>query len=131
MRRLRIVEDTAPQAVLRETRDHDAIARELEAIGVGFERWEAAQPVRAGDPPEAILAAYRADIDRLVAEHGFNSVDVVSISPDHPDREAMRGKFLDEHAHRERKCASSSMAAGCSPCTWATRSTRCCARKAT
>ena len=103
MSRLRIFEDTAPQAVLRETRDHDAIARELEAIGVGFERWEAAQPVRAGDPPEAILAAYRADIDRLVAEHGFNSVDVVSISPDHPDREAMRSKFLDEHAHREKE----------------------------
>ena len=71
MSRLRIFDDTAPQTVLRETRDHAAIARELDAIGVGFERWEAGQPVQAGDPPEAIMAAYRADIDRLVAEHGF------------------------------------------------------------
>lgn len=103
MSRLRIFDDDAPQTVLRETREHADIARELEAIGVGFEQWEASQPVKAGDAPEAIMEAYRADIDRLVAQHGFNSVDVVSVAPDHPEREAMRGKFLDEHAHREKE----------------------------
>ena len=103
MSRLRIFDDTAPQTVLRETRDHAAIARELDAIGVGFERWEAGQPVQAGDSPEAIMDAYRADIDRLLAAHGFNSVDVVSIAPDDPRREEMRAKFLDEHSHREKE----------------------------
>jgi 1,2-dihydroxy-3-keto-5-methylthiopentene dioxygenase len=48
-----------------------------------------------------VLVAYRADIDRLVTENGFKSVDVVSISPEHPQREAMRAKFLDEHFHKE------------------------------
>ena len=51
--------------------------------------------------PEDVLAAYRADIDRLVAQRGFRSVDVVSIAPDNPQREAMRAKFLDEHFHKE------------------------------
>jgi 1,2-dihydroxy-3-keto-5-methylthiopentene dioxygenase len=27
--------------------------------------------------------------------------DTVSVTPDHPDREAMRGKFLSEHRHAE------------------------------
>lgn len=101
MSRLRVFNDDTADRVLRETGDHPAIAAELAAIGVVFERWQAAQPVKAGDSPEAIMDAYRADIDRLVAAHGFNSVDVVSIAPDHPQREAMRAKFLEEHTHKE------------------------------
>ena len=34
-------------------------------------------------------------------ERGFKTVDVVSIAPDNPQREAMRAKFLDEHFHKE------------------------------
>ena len=101
MSRLRIFDDSAPDAPLLETTDHAGMVAELAAIGVAFEQWEAAQPVVPGDPPEAILAAYKADIDRLVAERGFRSVDVVSIAPDNPQREAMRAKFLDEHFHKE------------------------------
>lgn len=47
------------------------------------------------------MAAYRGDIDRLVEGNGFRTVDVVSIAPDNPNREAMRAKFLDEHYHEE------------------------------
>ena len=101
MSRLRVFDDDAPGAVLLETRDHAAIGAELAKIGVVFEQWQAGQPVKAGDDAEAIMDAYRADIDRLVADNGFNSVDVVSIAPDNPQREAMRAKFLDEHTHKE------------------------------
>lgn len=101
MSRLRIFDHDAPEAPLRTTADHAAIAAELGKIGVAFEQWQAAHPVQPGDAPETIMAAYRADIDRLVAERGFRSVDVVSIAPDNPNREAMRAKFLDEHAHKE------------------------------
>jgi 1,2-dihydroxy-3-keto-5-methylthiopentene dioxygenase len=101
MSRLRIFEHDEPNSPLLVTGDHAAIAAELGKIGVAFEQWQAAHPVQPGDPPETIMAAYRADIDRLVAERGFRSVDVVSIAPDNPNREAMRAKFLDEHAHKE------------------------------
>ncbi|MGY0504168.1 1,2-dihydroxy-3-keto-5-methylthiopentene dioxygenase [Luteimonas sp. e5] len=101
MSRLRIFADNDPSTVLLETHEAERIARELTAIGVRFERWQAAQPVKAGDSSEAILAAYHEDVQRLVEAHGFNSVDVVSITPDHPQREAMRAKFLDEHTHAE------------------------------
>ena len=101
MSRLRVFNDDAPGSVLLETRDHAGIAAELGRISVVYEQWLAGQPVKAGDSPEAIMDAYRADIDRLVAENGFNSVDVVSIAPDNPQRDAMRAKFLEEHTHKE------------------------------
>jgi 1,2-dihydroxy-3-keto-5-methylthiopentene dioxygenase len=101
MSRLRIFVEDQPDTPQLSTSDQGEIARELARIGVGFEQWQAAQPVEPGDPPEAIMAAYRGDIDRLVAERGFKTVDVVSIAPNHPQRDTMRSKFLDEHYHKE------------------------------
>jgi len=101
MSRLRIFADNEPGTALLSTSDHAAIARELAPIGVGFEQWQAGATVAAGDSPDTIMDAYRGDIDRLVAERGFKSVDVVSIAPDNPNREEMRRKFLDEHFHKE------------------------------
>ena len=101
MSRLRIFDDSTPDTPRISTSDGAEMARELATIGVGFEQWAASQPVQAGDTPESIMAAYRADIDRLVAARGFRSVDVVSITPDSPQRETMRTKFLDEHFHKE------------------------------
>jgi 1,2-dihydroxy-3-keto-5-methylthiopentene dioxygenase len=101
MSRLRIFNDDAPQAPLLATSDRAEMAAELARIGVGIEQWEATQAVVPGDPPEAIMAAYRTDIDRLIEANGFKTVDVVSIAPDNPQKEAMRAKFLDEHFHKE------------------------------
>ncbi|MBW8809519.1 MAG: acireductone dioxygenase, partial [Lysobacter sp.] len=101
MSRLRIFAEDQTDTPRLSTTDQAQIARELASIGVGFEQWQAAQPVKPGDSPETIMAAYRADIDRLIAERGFKTVDVVSIAPDNPQRDTMRSKFLDEHYHKE------------------------------
>ncbi len=101
MSRLRIFADEAPQTPRLNTTSHAEIADELAKIGVGFEQWEATQAVQPGDPADVVMAAYRADIDRLVEARGFRSIDVVSIAPDNENREAMRTKFLDEHFHEE------------------------------
>ena len=101
MSRLRIFDHADPGSPLFTSTDLAAIAAQLRLIGVRFEQWQAAQPVHPGATPEDVMAAYRADIDQLVAENGFKAVDVVSITPDHPNREAMRSKFLDEHFHKE------------------------------
>ncbi|WP_066095443.1 1,2-dihydroxy-3-keto-5-methylthiopentene dioxygenase [Xanthomonas massiliensis] len=101
MSRLRIFADTTPDTPLLDTRDGATIAAELARIGVTFERWQASQPIEPGAPQDEVIAAYKADIDRLVAERGFTNVDVVSIAPDNPKREEMRRKFLDEHFHVE------------------------------
>lgn len=101
MSRLRIFADDAPDTALLDTSDGEAITAELGRIGVTFERWQASQPITAGASPDEVLAAYRADIDRISAERGFSTVDVVSIAPDNPKREQMRATFLDEHFHKE------------------------------
>jgi len=101
MSRLRLYNDTAPDTPLLDTQDGNIIAAELRKIGVTFERWQASQPVAPGASQDEVFAAYRADIDRLVAERGFKSVDVASIAPDNPNRAELRKKFLDEHFHKE------------------------------
>lgn len=101
MSRLRIFANDAPDEPLLVTHDGEEIARELERIGVTFERWQAKAPIQAGASQEEVLAAYREDVDRLVAERGFTTVDVISVAPDNPQREEMRRKFLDEHYHQE------------------------------
>ena len=101
MSRLRIFSENDPSNPRLSTSDHAVMAAELAKIGVAFEQWQANAPVAPGDAPETIMDAYRADIDRLIAQHGFKTVDVVSIAPDNPQRETMRTKFLDEHFHKE------------------------------
>lgn len=75
------------------------IAAVLDGIGVGFERWEASQPLSSHASQEEVLRAYAEQVERLNSEYGFESVDVVSLRPDNPQREAFRAKFLDEHTH--------------------------------
>ena len=101
MSRLRIFEEDHPDAPLSSTSEQAEMARELAQIGVAFEQWQATQPIAPGASSEEVMAAYRTDIDRLVSERGFKTVDVVSIAPDNPNREEMRKKFLDEHYHKE------------------------------
>lgn len=101
MSKLRIFSAVDAKAVLFETRNPIAIAAKLQEIGVGFERWQAAFELAPGASPESVLCAYRGDVDRLMQSGGYQSVDVVSLHPEHPDREAMRQKFLNEHTHAE------------------------------
>jgi 1,2-dihydroxy-3-keto-5-methylthiopentene dioxygenase len=101
MSRLRIYPETAPEAPRLETRNPQAIARELAAIGIQFERWQAEVQLKPGASPESVIAAYRKDIDNLMARGGYQAVDVISLKPDHPERAALRQKFLNEHTHAE------------------------------
>lgn len=77
------------------------IRDQLAAIGVEFERWEARQPLSPTATPEEVMAAYQDSIDLLKNKYGFESVDVVSMHPAHPDAATARGKFLAEHTHAD------------------------------
>lgn len=101
MSRLRIYQDSGGKTPLATHTDPARIARELSDVGVRFEQWEAGQPIVPGASQDEVIAAYRDDIDRLMREKGYRSVDVISLAPDHPDRAAMRRKFLSEHTHAE------------------------------
>jgi 1,2-dihydroxy-3-keto-5-methylthiopentene dioxygenase len=101
MSRLRIYHEQQPEEPLSIHHQHDEIAEQLACVGIRFERWQANQPIKPGATQDEVLAAYRGDIDRLISEKGYRSVDVISLAPDHPERAALRAKFLSEHTHSE------------------------------
>lgn len=81
--------------------DLDHIATHLDKVGVKFERWRADQEL-ADDADEAeVMGAYADAIERLNAQFGFQSVDVVTMRPDNPKRAELRAKFLAEHTHAD------------------------------
>src|SRR5512139_2400124 len=107
MSALTIYPDNEPQSGVLYT-DFTAIHEQLNNIGVqferlvgasAFERWERACTINADVEPESILAAFASSIDRLKQQHGFQSVDVIKLNPDHPEKDAFRQKFLAEHIH--------------------------------
>jgi methylthioribulose-1-phosphate dehydratase len=100
MSRLRIFDDHDPGARLltHRPRQHRGRTgpdrRALRAVGGERSRSSPApSPRRDGRLPRRHRPPGRRE--RL------RSVDVVSIAPGHPEREAMRAKFLDEHYHKE------------------------------
>ncbi|PTL84644.1 acireductone dioxygenase [Vitiosangium sp. GDMCC 1.1324] len=101
MSELTVFNEGESQSHQIRTRDFDAIRRELDSVGIRFERWEARQPLKPGASQAEILEAYRDSVERLKQERGFKTADVLSMVPDHPDKAALRNKFLNEHTHTE------------------------------
>ena len=99
MSELRIFEVAQAEHAPLIVREHAQIADELAKIGVRFEFWQANRPLSVEADQDEVLEAYAADVARLNAEYGFKSVDVVSLRAEHPQKEAMRAKFLSEHTH--------------------------------
>ena len=73
----------------------------LQAHGIEYEQWEANEPVADDAPADAILAAYAQQIDALKTRGGYVTADVIDITPDTPNLDAMLAKFSCEHWHDE------------------------------
>jgi 1,2-dihydroxy-3-keto-5-methylthiopentene dioxygenase len=99
MSRLTVYPEHDPSAPAFDSTDGGEIGTALRAAGVRFERWRASQPLSRDADDQAVLVAYRSDVERLMRERGYQSVDVLRCLPDHPDRAELRRKFLDEHTH--------------------------------
>jgi 1,2-dihydroxy-3-keto-5-methylthiopentene dioxygenase len=105
MSSLKVFRDDASAAPQLSTSDRGEITRVLEKAGVRFEQWESNAQVQAGDSSESVIAAYRTEIERLIAEDGYQTVDVISLDADAPGMmekvPELRQKFLSEHRHTE------------------------------
>ena len=101
MSHLTVYKENEPSRPVVETSDAEQITKELGEIGIRFERWEAGEELPAEADNDAIIAAYRDHLDRLVGERGYRTFDVVSMHPGHPEKDAFRRKFLEEHTHSE------------------------------
>ena len=101
MSQLTVYADTDGRTPLLTTDDFDEIAAQLNDAGITLERWQADRELADDADNDTIIAAYQDEIDRLVAERGYQTYDVVSMHPEHPDKDSFRKKFLDEHTHSE------------------------------
>jgi len=71
---------------------------------VRYEQWPIHEDVPADADSDTVFAAYGPEIDKLNAEEGFTTVDVLGLHPsDDPEYPAKaagtRAKFLQEHTH--------------------------------
>lgn len=99
MSELRIYDENRPTTAEKVLTRFEDIRDALAEIGVEFERWEASQQLDPQASQDEVIEAYRESIDRLMKKYGFQSVDVISLTANHPQKEAMREKFLSEHTH--------------------------------
>jgi len=72
----------------------------LAALGVDYERWDLSR-VPADSPAEAVLWAYAAEIDDMKQRGGYVTADVIDVSPETPNLDAMLARFDKEHTHSE------------------------------
>ncbi len=79
----------------------DDIEAQLNAISVQFERWVAQKILPQNASNDDVLEAYSDSIARLKQQYGFQTADVIKLDASHPDKVAMREKFLREHTHSE------------------------------
>jgi len=93
--------DEAGEPVEKAITDFDVIASRLSEYGVQFERWQADEPLADDANQDEVIAAYQASIDLLNEKYGFQSMDVVALRPDNPQKAEFRQKFLAEHTHAD------------------------------
>lgn len=98
---LNIYNDNDSSSAVLSTSSFADIASELKSVGVRFEQWSAASAVTADSTPEEVIASYQSDIERLIKEDGYQTVDAISLGADNPAKDDLRKKFLDEHTHSE------------------------------
>lgn len=85
----------------RRLEDAKEISEFLAPHGLWYERWDVEGRIGAEATNEEILAAYAPEIERLKAQGGYVTADVINVTPEVPGLDAMLAKFSKEHTHSE------------------------------
>ncbi|HEY6547202.1 MAG TPA: cupin domain-containing protein [Vicinamibacteria bacterium] len=85
----------------RVVHEGDAVRTFLAREGIDHERWQPTRPLGPAASAEEVLEAYKPEIDRLKAQGGYVTADVIDVKPETPNLEAMLAKFRSEHWHDE------------------------------
>ena len=94
-------------------REEGEIRDYLAGIGIDYERWEIADRAHADASADVILSAYAPEIEKLKAQGGYVTADVIDVKPDTVGLDAMLAKFSIEQSTMRTKCALSSKDAAC------------------
>jgi 1,2-dihydroxy-3-keto-5-methylthiopentene dioxygenase len=85
----------------RTLTDQDEVTRYLATLGIDYERWPSAERVPEHATADEVLAAYTPEIEQLKAQGGYVTADVIDVTAETPNLEAMLAKFKTEHWHDE------------------------------
>jgi 1,2-dihydroxy-3-keto-5-methylthiopentene dioxygenase len=80
--------------------NESAIRAELAAMGIDYERWNLDR-VPADAAADAVLMAYADEIAEMKRRGGYVTADVIDVTPETPNLEAMLARFDKEHTHSE------------------------------
>ncbi|WP_230470278.1 1,2-dihydroxy-3-keto-5-methylthiopentene dioxygenase [Lujinxingia vulgaris] len=88
--------------------DAAAIDAFVKGYGLGYERWdisklhtEEARAMEAQSEQERILKVFADEIAALKERGGYQSADVIALTPETPNLDALLAKFDKEHEHTE------------------------------
>lgn len=81
--------------------DPAEIRARLARFGIQYEQWDLKPEITAESDGDAILTAYRDQIEVVSREGGYTKVDVVDVNPSTPGLDAMLARFSNEHWHDE------------------------------
>ena len=81
--------------------DAAAIKIFLNGKGILYEQWQAAVPLRDDATQDEVLAAYAHQLTPYMTANGYQTADVINVTPKTENLEALRTKFLSEHTHTE------------------------------
>lgn len=81
--------------------DPKKISEFLADFGIWYRRFEGGDKLGAEPTNEEILAAYSEPIEKLKAEGGYVTADVINVTPQTPGIDEMLAKFDKEHWHDE------------------------------
>jgi 1,2-dihydroxy-3-keto-5-methylthiopentene dioxygenase len=85
----------------RTLKTKEAVTEYLAGINIEYQTWEPEHPTSSAAPAEEILQAYKREIDALKTRGGYVTADVINVTKDTPNLEAMLAKFSREHWHDE------------------------------
>lgn len=94
MPELNVFNTDNPTVVIEHTQSFSRIVEILNAVGIHFEQW----PTKEG---ATALEAYQDDIQRIMKQYNFQSVDIINVNNETTNTRELRQKFLDEHTHSE------------------------------
>lgn len=79
------------------TRDEDVKAV-LADYGIPYERWGLREGA-AGGPDDRVLEVYKQEVERLMRERSYLTVDLVALKATTPNLDQILAKFAPEHHH--------------------------------
>src|SRR5258705_982303 len=81
--------------------DEQSIRQCLKNYGIDYERWSPEYELPEDALAEEVLDAYSKEIDKLKAQGGYVTADVINVTPETPGLDEMLAKSDREHWHDE------------------------------